>query len=172
MFTTRGPRVDEGEKQERSEADRELEREIRKDRKFSLSEAIARLAGPGAMKGASPVTLKRQAEAEVGEFLEQHLPDAAGSLRVVLLRRVVESQLLLANLDQPLVVLGAFAQRVRDSEFLCKELVREADVEWGRAFEARPILEQEGEPPNPDDPYTATSVGAALSELLRALEQG
>jgi hypothetical protein len=164
--------VDEDPSDRRSEADRELEREIRKDRKFSLSEAIARLAGPGAMKGASPVTLKRQAEAQITEFLEQHLPDAAGSLRVVLLRRVVESELLLANLDQPLVVLGACAQRVRDSEFLCKELVREADAEWGREFDAQPCFEREGEPPNPDDPYTAKSVGAALTELLGALERG
>ena len=40
---------------QRSEADAELEREIRKGRKFTLAEAIGRLAGPGAMKGESPV---------------------------------------------------------------------------------------------------------------------
>jgi len=33
----------------------ELEREIRQGRKFSLEEAIGRLAGPGAMKGESPI---------------------------------------------------------------------------------------------------------------------
>jgi hypothetical protein len=38
-----------------SEADAELEREIRKGRKFTLEEAIGRRAGPGAMKGVSPV---------------------------------------------------------------------------------------------------------------------
>ena len=36
---------------QRSEADAELEREIRNERKFTLAEAIGRLAGPGAMKG-------------------------------------------------------------------------------------------------------------------------
>ena len=40
---------------QRSEADDELEREILKERKFTLAEAIGRLAGPGAMKGESPV---------------------------------------------------------------------------------------------------------------------
>ena len=40
---------------QRSEADAELEREIRKGRKFTLAEAIGRLAGPGAMKGESPI---------------------------------------------------------------------------------------------------------------------
>ena len=40
---------------QRSEADAELEREILKDRKFTLEEAIGRLIGPGGMKGASPI---------------------------------------------------------------------------------------------------------------------
>lgn len=40
----------------RSEADAELEREIRKERKFTLEEAIGRMIGPGGMKGASPIT--------------------------------------------------------------------------------------------------------------------
>jgi len=43
------------EKKSRSEADAELEREILKERKFTLAEAIGRLAGPGAMKGESPI---------------------------------------------------------------------------------------------------------------------
>jgi hypothetical protein len=50
---------------QRSEADAELEREIRKERKFTLAEAIGRLAGPGAMKGESPVTRMQQAEIEI-----------------------------------------------------------------------------------------------------------
>jgi hypothetical protein len=43
-----------------SESDAELEREIRQERKFTLAEAIGRLAGPGAMKGESPVTRLQQ----------------------------------------------------------------------------------------------------------------
>ena len=46
---------------QRSEADAELEREIRKGRKFTLAEAIGRLAGPGAMKGESPIARMQQA---------------------------------------------------------------------------------------------------------------
>lgn len=42
----------------RSEADAELEREIRKNRKFTLEEGIMRSAGPGMMKGESPVCAK------------------------------------------------------------------------------------------------------------------
>jgi len=39
-----------------AKADNQLEQEIRQGRKFNSAEAIARLAGPGAMKGASPVS--------------------------------------------------------------------------------------------------------------------
>jgi hypothetical protein len=60
-----------------SEADAELEREIRKERKFTLAEAIGRLAGPGAMKGESPVARMQQAEIEIEYWLTQ-LPVVSG----------------------------------------------------------------------------------------------
>src|SRR5262245_39801055 len=96
---------DEGPKRS-SEADAELEREIRAGREFSLSEAIGRMAGPGMMQGVSPVTRQQQAVAEIQEYLSRHLADAAGVLSGVLLRQVQESELLLKAFDQPLVVLA------------------------------------------------------------------
>src|SRR6188474_2758000 len=101
---------------QRSEADAELEREIRQGRKFTLEEAIGRLAGPGAMKGASPVPRMQQAELEIGDWLRSHLADAAGALEVVLRRHIKGSELLLENFDQPLVVLTSCCQRVLDSD--------------------------------------------------------
>src|SRR5262245_25126650 len=89
---------------QRSDADAELEQEIREGRKFTLEEAIARLAGPGAMKGESPIARMQQAEIEIGSWLRTHLLDSGGSLEVVLHRRVKGSELLLNNFDQPLVV--------------------------------------------------------------------
>jgi hypothetical protein len=59
------------------------------------------------------------------------LIDAAGILPSVLLRRLKGSELLLNNLDQPLFALASFVQRALDSEYLLKEVVREADIEWG-----------------------------------------
>ena len=155
-----------------SEVDADLAREIHAERKFSLAEAIGRLAGPGMMKGASPVTRKQQAEAEIQEYLGRHLADTAGALPGVLLRQVGESDLLLDNLDLPLVVLAGHVRSVLGSEYLLKELVREADVEWGRAFGERPHFEQEGRPPHSDDPYTAESVRIALSQLVEKLNAG
>ena len=154
---------------QRSEADAELEREIREGRKFALEEAIGRLAGPGAMKGESPVARMQQAEIEIESWLRSHLTDAGASLEVVLHRRIKGSELLLNNFDQPLVVLANYCQRVLSSDYLLKEVVRDADVEWGRVMGERPYFEKEGSPRNPEDPYTADSVRNALSELLKQL---
>jgi hypothetical protein len=154
---------------QRSEADAELERELRKGHKFTLAEAIGRLAGPGAMKGESPVTRMQQAEVEIANWLTSHLVDAGGTLKLVLHRQVKGSELLLNNFDQPLIVLAGYCQRVLDSAYLLAELVREADVEWGRVMCERPYFEKEGSPPHLDDPYTVESVRTAISELLEQL---
>jgi hypothetical protein len=153
----------------RAEADAELEREIRQGRKFTMAEAIGRLAGPGAMKGESPVARMQQAEVEIESWLRSHLADAGGALPVVLHRQVKGSELLLNNFDQPLVVLASYCQRILDSDYLLEELVRDADIEWGRLMGERPYFEKEGSPRDPDDPYTVESVRNALSGLLKQL---
>ncbi len=155
-----------------SEADAELERDIREDRKFSLEEAIMRLAGPGMMKGESPVTRKQQAEAEIGGYLRRYLNDASGALPRVLFRRVKNSELLLANVEQPLVVFAHYLQQILNSEYLLAEVVREADVEWGRLLGERPFFEKEGSPPHPEDPYPIDSVRVTLSQLMEKLKAG
>jgi hypothetical protein len=154
---------------QRSEEDGELAREIREGRTFTLAEAIGRLAGPGAMKGESPIPRLQQAEIEIRAWLRSLLDDHEGALEVVLHRHVKESELLLKNFDQPLVVLVSYCQRVLESDYLLKELVREADVEWGRVMDERPHFEKEGAPHHPDDPYTVESVRKVLAGLIKRL---
>ena len=156
----------------RSEADAELEREIRKGRKFTVAEAIGRMAGPGAMKGVSPIPREQQTVVEIENWLEQHMPAGNGELQFVLLRNIRESELLLNNFDQPFAVLAGYCQQVIDSDFRLKELVRDADVEWGRVFGERPYFDKEGSPPDPDDPYTVESVRNTLSALVEQLRAG
>lgn len=156
----------------RSEADAELEREIRAGREFSLADAIGRMAGPGAMKGASPVARLEQAQAEIDSWLRRHLTDACGALHVVLHRRVQACDQLLSHCDQPLVVLAGYCRRMLGSEYDLKEIVREADVEWGRVYNERPYFEKDGAPPNADDPYTVDSVRRALSGVITLLAAG
>ena len=162
--------MDKDRDQQRVDAEAELEREIREARKFTPKEALARLAGPGAMKGASPISRVQQAEIEIGTWLRSHLTDPAGMLQLVVHRHLKGSDGLLSNPDQPLTALTRFCRHVLNSDLLLKELVREADVEWGRSMEERPYFEREGVPHHPSDPYTPDSVRKALDEVLGQLE--
>ena len=147
----------------------DVEREILQGRKFTPQEALARIAGPGAMKGASPVARSQQAEIEVGTWLGSNLADPDGALRVVLHRQLKGSRLLLDNIDQPLVALAAFCRRILVTDHLLQDVVREADFEWGRMMDERPRFERAGVPAHPDDPYTAQSVADSLRDALDRL---
>jgi hypothetical protein len=153
-----------------SQSDEELEREVRKGREFSLTEAIGRMAGPGAMKGASPVPRKEQAAAEIENWLGEHISAANAELQTVLLRRIDESEMLLHNYEQPLSVLASWCRKILASDYLLKEVVRETDVEWGRVNGEKPYFDEEGVPPHPDDPYTFQSVHKALAQLIEQLD--
>jgi hypothetical protein len=152
-----------------SDADAELERKLRQGRKFTPQEAMARMAGPGAMKGASPVSRVQQAEVEVGNWLRGQVADATGALPMLLHRQLKGSALLLDNLDHPLVALAEHCRHVLASDYLLKELVREADVEWGNRMDERPYFQREGSAPHPCDPYTIESVRAAIEDVVRQL---
>ena len=152
-----------------TDADKELEREIRADRKFSLAEAIGRLAGPGMMKGVSPVPLREQAIVAIDEYIVKNLLDGRGSLSVVLRRFAKDSDLLLDNYDRPYAALANGLRRILDSDYLLRELVRETDAEWGRTYGERPFFELPGRPAHPGDPYTIESVRASLEQLLATL---
>ena len=117
------------------------------------------MAGPGAMKGASPVSQVQQAETEIGSWLGSNMADTGGALKVVLHRHLKGSRLLLDNLDQPLAALAGYCRAVLAADSRLKEIVREADVEWGRAMDERPHFDRESAPANPDDPYTAEPFG-------------
>jgi len=147
--------------------DAELEREIRQGRKFSAQEAIGRLAGPGAMKGGSPISRQRQAENAIEVWLRANLADSDGALKAVMQRHLKGSELLLENVDQPLGAVAAYCRQLLASDHLLSEVVREVDIEWGRAMEERPYFAQEGRPSDPLDPYTSESVRVRLDEVLK-----
>ena len=156
----------------RSQAEEQVERELRQGRKFTAREAMARMAGPGAMKGASPVSPVQQAETAIGTWLSTNLADVGGALKLVLSRQLKGSRLLLDNLDRPLVALGTFCRGVLASDNQLREIVREADVEWGRAMDERPHFERDGASPHPDDPYTIEGVRKVLAEVVRLSSGG
>ncbi|MCA9260095.1 MAG: hypothetical protein KDA61_12875 [Planctomycetales bacterium] len=153
-----------------SPSDDDLEREILEHSKFSLVDAIGRLGGGDLMKGASPVTPRRQAELVVDDYLEKHLRDIDGSLAAVLLRRVIASQLLLEReYERPLAALGTYCRNLLEAPGMLFDFVREVDAEWGRMYRERPRFDAPGRPPADDDPYTTASVERRLGELLAVL---
>ncbi len=151
-----------------SDTDARIEQEICSHRKFTLAEAIGRL-GKGLFKGVSPVTGKRQAELVIERFLEDHLHDSEGALRLVLNRTVRESEILMKYYNHPLDSLARNLERLLDSEYRLRRFVGQVDTEWGRIYYERPYLEVEGRPAHPDDPYTFTSVEIKLTALLDEL---
>ena len=124
------------------------------------------------MKGESPVVRMQQAELEIEAWLRTHLADSSGALVVVMHRAVKGSELLLNYYDEPLKVLAGCCQRVLESENLLRELVRAADIEWGRIMAERPHFDKPGIPKHPDDPYTVESVRIVLSCILEQLAEG
>jgi len=88
---------------------------------------------------------------------------------LLLHRNVKGSPLLLENVEQPLIALRALCREILDSDYRLAELVREADMEWGRAVDERPHFDRQGSPSHPDDPYTIEGVREALGEIVRQL---
>ena len=150
--------------------DEELQGEIRRERKFSMEEAIARRAGKDLMKGASPVTLQRRAALAIKHFLEEHLLDSERALAEVLLRQSRESEILFKmNYEQPLLALSKFVESILGSEGRLHDFVTQVDAHWGRKYYERPHFQKPGAKPDLDDPYTFSSVRAKLAQLLKAL---
>lgn len=148
---------------------RSTEEEIRKDRKFSMAEAIGR-AGAGNLKGASPIPLSRQALMDLQSLLDTRLVDPEGSLRKILQQRLSENLPLLDKYrSAPAEALREMLEKLLTSESALLTLVRDTDTRWGRDYQERPRFNIPGKPDAPDDPYTPASVRAALQGLLGTL---
>lgn len=151
------------------ESDRTTEQEIRRSRKFSLAEAVGREAA-GALKGASPVAAAERLLLDIEHLLDNHLPDAEGSLRRTLLARLQDNTPLLGrHLDDPAAALRTIVTRLLDSVSAMDQIVRDTDARWGRDYGERPRFNRPDQADHPDDPYTPDSVRAALQTLLQQL---
>lgn len=145
------------------------EGEIRRRRKFSLAEAVAR-ENAGALKGGSPVARGRQALLEIDHLLKDHLDDAEGSLRRTLLAHLeLDTPLIARHFDLPTAALEEYLTAVLAQPSRLETLVRDADVRWGREYQERPHFESGGRPPHPDDPYTVAGVRRSCTDLLARL---
>ena len=150
--------------------DKAIEREILEHRKFTWEEAIARQAGKDLMKGASPATTKQQAETVIEKYLRNNLPDAERALRIVLDRRVTESEVLFQmSYQQPLVALAVYVEDLLAAEGRLVDFVRAVDAQWGQLYGERPYFQKRGQEPHADDPYSIAGVRQKLAKLLERL---
>ncbi len=147
------------------------ESRIRRDRKFTLAEAVGREAA-GSLSGASPVARAEQILLEIDQILDSRLGDSAGSLaRTILARLENDLPLLARHFDRPIGALEEFLTVTLGSDSRLTSLVRDTDTRWGREYGERPHFETEKQPPHPDDPYTRAGVQALLEDLRGSLDK-
>ena len=145
------------------------ESRIRRDRKFTLAEAVGREAA-GSLSGASPVARAEQVLLEIEHILASRLGDPTGSLARTILARLEDDLPLLArHFDQPAGALEEFLTVTLGADSLLTSLVRDTDARWGREYGERPYFETGEQPPHPDDPYTRAGVRALMENMLENL---
>lgn len=147
-----------------------IEEEIRRGRKFDLSEAVGRQAA-GALKGASPIPKWRQVLGDIQMLLDSLLHDPEGSLNESILDHLKTTLPVADDPRKPAEeALTDYLRQILGSPSALADLVRRADVHWGRQYGEKPYFHKEGEPPHPDDPYTLESVARTLENLLHQLD--
>lgn len=146
--------------------DREIFLEAIAGREFTLADIIGQ-AGGNFLKGESPVPKLVQLKTELKLFISQNLHDLSGSLQAVLQLYVEQAdEQISKHLDQPLLVLQEFVEKVLNQPQAFYELVHQVDFKYGQMYEERPHFQQPGSPAHPDDEYTHESVKAQLTNFL------
>jgi hypothetical protein len=148
------------------QAEQELEREIRQERKFSLAAAIGQEGG-NFLKGASPIPQLQQVKNALTVFVRQHLSDSSGALQASLQTLIQADDVVCSrHFDAPLQALIELLQPLTTQPALLRDFVRQVDMRWGQMYDERPHFERPGHPPHPDDEYTHESVRAQLIHLI------
>jgi hypothetical protein len=156
---------------ESEERDREIERDIRRGRKFTLADVIGRDGAPF-FHGESPVPKLARATSGLCMLIGRAVNDSSGALSAVLQRRVRSSDTIVgAHFDDPLAALEIILDQMLSTDARLYEIVRQVDAEWGRIMLERPHFQQPGGEPHPDDEHTHRSVRAALEGLLAKLRE-
>jgi hypothetical protein len=147
-----------------------LQREILRERKFSLAEAIGREGG-SLIKGHSPIPPLEQAIAEINLFIRNNLDDPSMALTRVLQKNVRNDRITIAeSIDRPYVYLHRLVQSHIDNTHLFYELAREANFKWGQLHNERPRFQKPGEQPHPDIEYSHETVRHKLIDLLQKIK--
>ncbi|MEO0455194.1 MAG: histidine phosphatase family protein [Cyanobacteria bacterium P01_A01_bin.114] len=148
--------------------DSSLREEIRRDRTFSLAEAIGR-EGADFLKGESTIPRPLRAIAQINGFIDQHLDDAEGGLAISLKAWVKDDARIAQHLDAPLTALQKILTSMVESEPTLYEFSRQVNVQWGQLYGEQPYFQAPGQPPHAKTAYPHGSVREALTQLLESL---
>ena len=162
---------DRAKDQDREEdEDEDLVREAWADARFSTDQALLHSGGGGLLTSRDQVSPYELARRELRALLNRHLHDAALESAlddwIDLHRQPIE-----AHTEAPVNGLLEILEDTLRREGLFVEFVRTVDVHHGQIMQERPIFQQPGDPPHPDDPHTFDSVRQTLAKLADACRQ-
>ncbi|MGD1867380.1 MAG: hypothetical protein ACFB0D_22755 [Phormidesmis sp.] len=147
------------------ELDSELQREIRKGRKFSLAEAIGREGG-SFMKGESAVPRPVRANNAIKQFLDSQLIDTSSAFATTLFTWAKADIRVSRQLDTPLVALAQILESLLSEPTTFYEFYRQVAIAQATITGDRPHFQQPGEPPHPEADYSHKLIRTQLLELL------
>ena len=157
---------------EKLEQDRQIERDARRGRTFSIADRIGR-EGSGFLRGGSPVPRLQQVRSELSRFVSDHVRDNSGALRAVLIRHIMTNDAQIgACFDNPLAGLVEILDGIIGNDARYYDFVQEVDIEWGQMMLERPFFQEPGEPAHEDDEYTHESVRQDLAALRAMAASG
>ena len=146
-----------------------LQRDIRAERKFSLSEAIGREGGSFLKGSQAMVPRPLRALAVINGFIEGHLEDANGALQPCLKRWIKTDVRVGKYLDEPLLALRSLITEILQQPQVLYEFARQVAVEWGEMNGERPYFQKPGAEPHPEVAYSHERIQTMLTALLGQL---
>ena len=166
---TSDPEKDEKQK-EQDEQDELIRREILRERKFSIAEAIGREGG-NFIKGHSPIPRLDQVISLLTVFIANNINDPSRVLMTVLQVNVKNDRIKIAeSIEAPLKYLHSLIQSYVNNPHLLYELKREVAFTCGKMNDEKPCFQKPGEPPHSDDEYSHEIVKEKLAGLLAKIE--
>lgn len=142
-------------------------RELR-GRAFTLADAIGK-AGAGLLKGGDAVPRPLRAQALLDGFIEQHLRDSPGALRVVLKQLVREDMRISRNFDAPMVAWEMILRELIAESEILYELARRVAMICGELYGERPYFQMPEREPHPDAEYDHDGIRATLADLVNRM---
>jgi hypothetical protein len=162
---------DSGKNRKQKEQDELIQREILRERKFSIAEAIGREGG-SFIKGHSPIPRLDQVISLLTIFIQNNLKDSSRVLMSVLQTTVKNDRTKVAeSIEEPMVYLHGLIKSYVDNREMLYELAREVDFKWGQINDEKPHFQKPGEEPHPDDEYSHEIVEGMLKGLLKNIEE-